>query len=311
MAYGEGSVGTDLGIEELENLIGMLKRCGDIQGAARYQKTLDQKRQAARERPLQQQVNQAFHNLRALEQKLDKAVRSYEDMDKAIKEQRSLVGILKNELESAELVHKNLVSQLHTQVSPTPAPVKWSVRDILSGNLEEIPIVLGDLVGEGDGDLELTDEDRRAADNLVNQLKKTLKDTTTALFKKAVEASDQARADHAALLERIATKRRRTEGGAGAKGGGAGAQTEATQPQAPAPAAEAPPKDGPPPASAPASAPATGAPASASGTSPGSPPEAAPAGAPAVAAAAAPSEADNLRAKEAAISAIPSEQEDI
>ena len=141
-------------MEELEHLIGMLNRCGDKQGAARYQKSLDQKRQAARQRPLHQQVSQAFHGLRALEQKLEKAVRNDEDMDKAIKEQRTLVGTLKNEMEAAELVHKNLVSQLHSQVSPAPVPAKWSVRDILSGNLEEIPIVLGDLVGEGDGDLE-------------------------------------------------------------------------------------------------------------------------------------------------------------
>eukprot|EP00959_Pyramimonas_sp_CCMP1952_P059107 1234536-Pyramimonas_sp.AAC.1 len=80
----------------------------------------------------------------------------------------------------------------------------------MDGKTHEL-ITLGDMFSFGDDEYELSTEDKQAADSLVEQLNSGLKEATTKVFAEAAAAVERAKADHQALLERLAGKRRRRD----------------------------------------------------------------------------------------------------
>ena len=63
--------------DELDNLVTTLTKIGDTNGAARYRTILQKRRHTQKGLPVQQQISRAFHQLRAAEGKLSRAVEQF------------------------------------------------------------------------------------------------------------------------------------------------------------------------------------------------------------------------------------------
>ncbi|CAK0792779.1 unnamed protein product [Prorocentrum cordatum] len=155
---------------------------GDAAAADEYTKVLEARRLSSREQPIQQQIAKAFNVARSVEDRLGRTVSR---VKASLDTQRALVGRPQAEYQQADDLHKQLVTQLLSQVVEKLIGEKlavWSVRSILFGSIEEIPASWGNLVGEAESRLTLSQEDKDAADQLATQLKQALKQATETLF---------------------------------------------------------------------------------------------------------------------------------
>eukprot|EP00959_Pyramimonas_sp_CCMP1952_P171225 3577810-Pyramimonas_sp.AAC.1 len=92
-------------------------------------------------------------------------------MQAQLNTQRLEVKRLSAELQEAEERHGALARQLHSAYAPKSdveqAPQVLTVRSILDGSLEDLPIELGDVLQLEGSDLEgISDEDKRQAEEL-------------------------------------------------------------------------------------------------------------------------------------------------
>ncbi|CAK0846950.1 unnamed protein product, partial [Prorocentrum cordatum] len=191
----------------VKNLVDLLTKCGDTMGARKHQSILDQKRRAAAAPavPLQAKVNKAFHDLRQLRERTDKACNVYEKMEAELAVQRSRIQTLTNELKQAEEVHTALVEQLHKEVAPpsVPGPPPAACLDIaaiIQGKAEEIPISIDSLLAP-QHDYEIAGDDLEEANRRAQELKQSLQDAVRKLFGDALVRAKAFQADQKKMLE--------------------------------------------------------------------------------------------------------------
>ncbi|CAK0798583.1 unnamed protein product, partial [Prorocentrum cordatum] len=176
--------------KELEVLVASLGKAGDAVGAKKFQAVLDARRAPVLEVPVERKVNQAFHTLRAAEQRLQKNVTLFTNLEQSLEAQRKLVVVANDEYKQAELEHQRLVAELAKKSGPKAGPPpkpQVTVKDIMDGKTHEL-ITLGDMFSFGDDEYELSTEDKQAADSLVEQLNAGLKEATTKVFAEAAAA---------------------------------------------------------------------------------------------------------------------------
>jgi regulator of replication initiation timing len=251
--------GAEVDIGDLERMVAMLERVGDVASAAKHKCTLTERRRKAAEKayvaPLSQRFTMAHKQAAEVSQKLEKAVAHFERLQEGLEQQRRWVQQLTAELEEREKEHCRLVVELkETYVPPQQAPPQaLSVAGILDGTIESIPLSFAGL-GFDDAEYDMEDSDKRELEERTARLQTELAAAVKAMFGQAAEKAKAFKIEQEKMAARLAGKRRRQDSAAAApgpeaapaaaagppsEGAGAAASAEAPLPAPAAPAAGA------------------------------------------------------------------------
>ncbi|CAK0856780.1 unnamed protein product, partial [Prorocentrum cordatum] len=215
--------GAEVDIGDLERMVAMLERVGDVASAAKHKCTLTERRRKAAEKayvaPLSQRVTMAHKQAAEVSQKLEKAVAHFERLQEGFEQQRKWVQQLTDELEEREKEHCRLVVELkETYVPPQQAPAQaLSVAGILDGTIETIPL---SFAGQGfdDAEYDMEEADKRELEDRTARLQTELAAAVKAMFGQAAEKAKAFKVEQEQMAARLAGKRRRQDPEAAALG---------------------------------------------------------------------------------------------
>eukprot|EP00959_Pyramimonas_sp_CCMP1952_P340974 7142547-Pyramimonas_sp.AAC.1 len=128
-----GPPSTDaLDTKELQQMVTMLERVGDVAGAQKHKRTLQEreKRAAAASYvpPLSHRVTAAHKKYQDMQGKLQAAINHFDTLQQQLDSQRLWVAEVTRSMERAEAEHRDLVRQLNASVvdfekDDSPAPI--------------------------------------------------------------------------------------------------------------------------------------------------------------------------------------------
>ncbi|CAK0791291.1 unnamed protein product, partial [Prorocentrum cordatum] len=188
--------GEALSEEELERMVSLANRFGDVAAASQY-----------REKPLQQRATAAHQRVQFLEKKLNGEIDKLEKWRAWCNEKAAVVQQLSSELEEADAQHKALVDQLHSSVCDkkvvTPQPTGLvKLRDIVDGKLDCLEFVdAGEIFSVPEDEYVVTEGDKQILRDRTNEFKAHIARVTKEAFGGIISQLDTIKQQHAQHME--------------------------------------------------------------------------------------------------------------
>ncbi|CAK0865325.1 unnamed protein product [Prorocentrum cordatum] len=210
------SATTALSKNELRSMVKMAEKSGDVQTAKKYKQLLDQLDKGS-EQPAQLRANKAHAKVRNLKSKLEADNVVLQDLLAQVDKQRMLVAELVTELESADADYKEAVAEAAAGVgAPGKAaaaeaggPPKLSLAKLMDGDLDDLDLDDDGLFGYAEFE-ELGPEALAEAKRRKKQMPEPFRQMAGSFFGQVRQKGEALQAEHKALQERLAAKKRRT-----------------------------------------------------------------------------------------------------
>ncbi|CAK0790109.1 unnamed protein product [Prorocentrum cordatum] len=201
--------GEALSEEELERMVSLANRFGDVAAASQYKVALERLRAANKvpeEKPLQQRATAAHQRAQFLEKKLNGEIDKLEKW-RAWCQEKAVAQQLSSELEEADAQHKVLVDQLHSSVCDTkvvtPQPAGLKLRDIVDGKLDGLEFVdAGEIFSVPEDEYVVTEGDKQILRDRTNEFKAHIARVTKEAFGGIISQLDTIKQQHAQHMER-------------------------------------------------------------------------------------------------------------